>query len=131
MAWPPTPTGGAAFIKRPSTSTVVFGTDGLMASLITKSARFTQRSEEIDLENGTGFEVVVYLLVKGESVDFTCVDDSGVSTPEVGDVVTLYTPFTPAGLQFLVIEPSHNAQSKQPGEVAFTAKSYTLVNLSI
>lgn len=132
-AWPPAVPAGlaASFLKEPTTATITWGTDGLYSSYIVKSARFTQRAEEIDIENGSGFEAVVFLILKGEQVEFTVIDDTSVSItpPQVGDVVAFTTPFT-ASLNLWVTANEVTGARKEPGERVFTAKSFKAITLA-
>ena len=134
MAYPPVPTPSAGFIhKGTQPATLVWGTDstnvGTSANYIVKSARFQERVEEIDIENGTGFEATVILLLKGENVEFTVVDDRALTPPLSGGVVTLSTPYNTASpysnLSFLVVDSSVNLARKVEGERIITAKSFT------
>lgn len=134
--WPPTPSGGSAFVQQgQQPTTLVWGTEGIDTGLgsggtyIVKSARYTERVEEIDIENGTGFEATVILLLKGENVEFTVVDDLAITPPTSGTVVTLDTPYA-TQLEFLVVETNVNAARKTEGERTITAKSFAAINLS-
>ncbi len=117
-------------------TTLVWGTTGLGTGLgsggtyIVKSARFTDRMEKFDIENGTGFEAAVLQLRKGTNVEFTCVDDDNITPPTPGTVVTLtYTPYG-ATVKFLVTERGFNYGRKQDGEVTVSAMSYEAITLT-
>lgn len=134
MAWPPVPTPGAAFVQNGNQpSTLVWGTSGIYSTYIVKSARYSERVEEIDIENGTGFEATVILLLKGQNVEFTVVDDLSIVPPVAGDVVNFQTPYFPgiSGINVLVTETSVGNARKAEGERIITGKSYTAIDLSL
>ncbi len=144
MPWPPTPTA-AYYIQKNGTgapTTLVWGTDGVYASVIVKSMRSSQMAEEIKIENGTGLTAVEILLVDGVEIEVTVVDDNSITFPLVGGTVTLFSGVTNAGLLVgpgsfsnnskvsMVMQVVNNNTSnarKQEGERTLTCKKYSLI----
>ena len=50
-------------------TSIVWGTEGIYSGYIVVSANESQRIEEIDIEQGAGFEAIVILLNKGLDVE--------------------------------------------------------------
>ena len=107
-------------------TTLVWGTDGAYSGYIVTSANESQRIEEIDIENGTGFEAIVILLNKGLDVDIEVVDDTSVTPPVFGSIVTLSTPF--GSIPMLRIESKASQSRKREGLRTFTFKSYNAIS---
>ena len=136
MPYPPVPSPAQYFIAEGSLpTTLVWGTQDAEAGLIgagtyiVKSARFTLRVEEIDIEQGSGFEATVILLIKGQDVEFTVVDDAAVTPPSPGDVVTLTNSPYSSTVAFLVINSAVNMARKAEGERVISAKSFNAITL--
>ncbi len=123
-------------------STIVWGTEGEgpqtggaggfiypsgYAGYIVVSASESRRIEEIDIEQGSGFEAVVILLNKGLDVELEVIDDTSVTVPSAGAVVTLSTPFGSANM--LLVGDKTNQARKREGMRTFSFKSYTAINL--
>ena len=107
-------------------STLVWGTDGAYFSYTVTSASQSERIEEIDIENGTGFETIVILLRKGLDVEIEVIDDTSITPPGFGSVVTLSTPF--GSTNMLRIESKANQARKREGMRTFTFKSFNAIN---
>lgn len=107
-------------------STLVWGTDGAYSSYIVTSANESERIEEIDIENGTGFEAIVILLRKGLDVDIEVIDDTAITPPSFGSVVSLSTPF--GTVNMLRIESKSNRARKREGMRTFTFKSFNAIS---
>lgn len=130
------PTG--AYYKRygSGVSQLSWGTQGTMGAsngtyggYIVKSARYTERVEKIDIENATGFEAFVIMLLKGENVEFTVVDNASVTPPNSGAVVALDTTYGTAR-NLLVEETTVSLAQKQAGERSIVAKSYNACDVT-
>lgn len=106
-------------------STLVWGTDGAYSSYIVTSINESERIEEIDIENGTGFEAIVILLRKGLDVEIEVIDDTAVTPPAFGAIVSLSTPF--GTVNMLRIESKSNRARKREGMRTFTFKSYNAI----
>lgn len=106
-------------------TTIVWGTDGIIGGYIVTTARETPRVEEIDIEQGDGFEAIVILLVKGIDVEIEVIDDTAVAAPSVGQVVTLSTPF--GSIPMLTINNGANQARKREGMRTLTFKSYVAI----
>ena len=125
MAYPPVPNPSVDF-SIDGLTTIVWGTDGIYPSYIVTSISESQRIEEIDIENGTGFEAVVILLNKGLDVDIEVIDDTSVTPPVVGAIVTLSTPFGSAPM--LLVGERTNQARKREGMRTFTFKTYNAIS---
>ena len=106
-------------------TTLVWGTDGAYGSYIVTSASESERIEEIDIENGTGFEAIVILLRKGLDVEIEVIDDTAITPPAFGTVVSLSTPF--GTVNMLRIESKSNRARKREGMRTFTFKSFNAI----
>ena len=106
-------------------TTIVWGTSGIFSSYIVISARETQRVEEIDIEQGDGFEAIVILLLKGNDVELEVIDDTAVNPPNIGNVVTLSTPY--GSIPMLMVGNSANQGRKVEGHRTFQFKSFNAI----
>ncbi len=106
-------------------TTIVWGTEGLLTGYIVTSANESERVEEIDIEQGAGFEAIVILLRKGIDVELEVIDDTNVTPPTFGSVVTLSTPF--GSINALMISNKANQARKREGMRTFTLKTYNAI----
>ena len=116
----------AYFTDAGSPTTIVWGTDGIYSSYIVTSASESRRIEEIDIENGTGFEAVIVLLNKGLDVDITVIDDNAVTPPSIGATVTISSAF--GSIPMLFLGEKANQARKREGERTFTFKSFNAIS---
>ncbi len=130
MPWPPTaPSTG--FVSK-GVTTIVWGTDGVVPpafTYIVKSVRNSQRVEEAKVENGTGLTATEILLIDGQDYEITVVDDTTISPPVAGQVITLVVPIfgtTSNNFQFEVINNSYNMARKQDAERVLLCRSFVL-----
>ena len=116
-------------------STVIWGTDGqgtiggfsysAYGSYIVTSASDSKRVEEIDIEQGTGFEAIVVLLNKGEDVELEVIDDTAVIAPNIGTICTYSTRYGSANMLF-VGDKSTTAR-KREGMRTLTFKTFNAI----
>lgn len=130
MSWPPSlPVDNGGF-KAEGFTTIVWGTEGFqqgaLASYIVVSARPAQRVEGPTIENGTGLTATKILLIDGVDQEITVVDDTSISPPAVGSVLSLISPFGSNTGNYLVVNNSYAAARKQPGERTILVQNYTL-----
>ena len=118
--------GGSPYMSVNGITTVIWGTDGIYTGYIVTSASESARVEEIDIEQGTGFEAIVILLNKGYDIDLEVIDDTNVTPPAIGAVVTLSTPY--GGTNMLLIGEKANQARKREGMRTFTFKSYNAIS---
>lgn len=107
-------------------TTIVWGTDGIYSSYIVTSANEAQRTEEIDIEQGDGFEAIVIILVKGVDLEIEVVDDTAVNPPAVGQVVTFSTPF--GSIPMLTVQSRANQARKREGMRTLNFKSFNAIS---
>lgn len=137
MAWPPASnlaTGLGYLGSLPVT--LAWGTDGLYTedgvSVIVLSIRPAQMVEEIPIENGSGVVSTQVLIVQGQQVEITVLDDRSVTAwPKAGQVITVLSPL-PSGAaatstNYEVVDNSYQGSRKAPGERTILAKVYTLI----
>ena len=125
-AYPPVPTPSAYFSQQGSPSAIIWGTDGLWSSYIVVSASESLRVEEIDIEQGTGFEAVVILLNKGVDVEFEVIDDNDQTPPAIGSIVTFSTPY--GSIPMLAVQGKSNQARKREGMKTLSFKSYSAIS---
>ena len=106
-------------------STIVWGTEGLYAGYIVVSASESQRIEEINIEQGAGFEAIVILLNKGLDVEMEVIDDTNVSAPSSGAIVIFSTPY--GSTPMLLVANKANQARKREGMRTFTFKSFNAI----
>lgn len=107
-------------------TTVVWGTDGIYSGYIVVSANESSRIEEINIEQGTGFEAIVVLLNKGLDVEIEVIDDTAVTPPNVTTIVTLVTPF--GTIPMAMVASKANQARKREGQRTFTFKSFNAIS---
>jgi len=110
-------------------STIVWGTEGMYGSgtsgYIVVSANESQRIEEINIEQGAGFEAIVILLNKGIDVEMEVIDDTNIIAPTSGTIVTFSTPYGNAPM--LLVANKANQARKREGMRTFTFKSFNAI----
>ncbi len=107
-------------------TTIVWGTEGIYAGYIVTSANESERVEEIDIEQGSGFEAIVILLIKGVDLEVTVIDDTAVSAPAIGTVVTFSTPF--GSINMLMVGSKADQARKREGMRTFNFKSFNAIS---
>lgn len=112
------------FVVNPLT-TIVWGTEGIYSGYIVVSATESNRIEEIDIEQGTGFEAIVILLNKGVDVELSVIDDPAVTPPDITTIVTLSTPY--GSIPMLMVGNKSDQARKREGMKTFTFKSFTAI----
>ena len=105
---------------------IVWGTEGAFGSYIVTSANESQRIEEIDIEQGAGFEAIVILLNKGIDVEIEVIDDTSITPPTIAsNPVALVTPY--GSVNALLVGNKANQARKREGMRTFTLKSFTAI----
>jgi hypothetical protein len=106
---------------------IVWGTEGIFGSYIVVSANESQRIEEIDIENGAGFEAIVILLNKGLDVDITVIDDTSIAPPVIANnPFVLVTPY--GTVPMLLVGNKADQARKREGQRVFTFKSFNSIS---
>ena len=106
---------------------IVWGTEGFFGgAYIVTTADESQRIEEIDIEQGAGFEAIVIALNKGIDVEITVVDDTSIAPPTILSVVTLVTPFGTVNMAMFGNKASQ--ARKREGMRTFTFKSFNAIS---
>lgn len=106
-------------------TTIVWGTEGIYASYIVTTANESERVEEIDIEQGSGFEAIVILLIKGVDLEITVIDDTAVTPPVIGAIVTFSTPF--GSVNMLMVGSKADQARKREGMRVLTFKSFNAI----
>ena len=107
-------------------TTIVWGTEGIYTGYIVTSANSSSRIEEIDIEQGAGFEAIVILLNKGYDVEIEVIDDTAVTPPNITSIVTLVTPF--GTIPMLMVSSKAAQARKKEGMRTFTFKSFNAIS---
>lgn len=106
---------------------IVWGTESILGSYIVTSANESQRIEEIDIEQGAGFEAIVILLNKGLDVDIEVIDDTSLTPPSIANnPFTLVTPYGTTPM--LLVGNKANQARKREGMRTFTFKSFNAIS---
>lgn len=107
-------------------TSIVWGTEGIYSGYIVVSANESQRIEEIDIEQGAGFEAIVILLNKGLDVELEVIDDTAVTPPTIASApFTLVTPY--GTVPMLLVANKANQARKREGQRTFTFKSFSAI----
>lgn len=107
-------------------SSIVWGTEGIFNSYIVTSANESQRIEEIDIEQGAGFEAIVILLNKGIDVEITVIDDTSITPPVIANnPFVLVTPY--GTIPMLLVGNKADQARKREGMRTFTFKSFNAI----
>jgi hypothetical protein len=106
---------------------IVWGTEGIFGTgYIVVSANEEQRIEEIDIEQGAGFEAIVILLNKGLNVDITVIDDTSLTPPNINNnPFILVTPY--GTVPMLLVGNKADQARKREGQRSFTFKSFNAI----
>ena len=108
---------------------IVWGTEGIFGdAYIVTSANESQRIEEIDIEQGAGFEAIVILLNKGIDVEIEVIDDTSIVPPPViaNNPFTLVTPY--GTIPMLMVGNKASQARKREGMRTFTFKSFNAIS---
>ena len=102
---------------------IVWGTDSILGSYIVTTASESQRIEEINIAQGSGFTAILILLLDGITVDIEVVDDTSIiPIPGFGSTVTLATPW--GAIPMVLVKNDANQARKREGMRTFTFKSF-------
>ena len=112
-------------------TTLTWGTegDGIVnySSYIVMSYSEEDRIEEIDIEQGSGFEAIVILLNKGKNVKVQVVDDTAIAPPSLANnPLTISSPFSP-NFGVLLVGRTGDAARKREGIREYTLKSFNAI----
>lgn len=107
-------------------TSIVWGTEGIYTGYIVVSASEKSRIEEIDIEQGAGFEAIVILLNKGLDVDIEVIDDMLTTPPLVTNIVTLVTPF--GTIPMALVGSDADQARKREGHRMFKFKSFSAIS---
>ncbi len=106
---------------------IVWGTEGIFGgSYIVTSANESQRIEEIDIEQGAGFEAIVILLNKGVDVEITVIDDTSITPPAIqNNPFVLVTPY--GTIPMLLVGNKADQARKREGMRTFNFRSFNAI----
>ena len=105
---------------------IVWGTEGIFSSYIVVSANESQRIEEINIEQGAGFEAIVILLNKGLDVEIEVIDDTSVNPPTIAsNPFSLVTPY--GTVNMLLVGNKASQARKREGMRTYTFKSFNAI----
>lgn len=107
-------------------SGVATGT-AMAGAILKKVTHATRGGEPTLIEDGNGFTATVVLLHDGDSLSFTCVDDTAITWPVKGDVVQYKVPGWATAKGFLIVDNNGDLERKREGERVIKAEYY--VNL--
>lgn len=117
MSWPPSPS--AAFLT--TSTTVQWGTDGILAGYIVKSMRFMDTNEVIYIENGTGLRAIRIQLWHGREVEITVVADSTFTHPAPETALQVIDALSGSLMTFHTTANAFNGSRKVEGERVISA----------
>lgn len=123
MAWPPAVS--TSFLS--TSTTVQWGTDGILTGFIVKSIRSTDTQEVIYIENGTGLRAIRIQLWQGREVEITVVADDNFTHPSPETSLTVIDPLSGTSMTFKTTANAFNATRKQEGERIISAVFDTLI----
>ena len=107
-------------------TSIVWGTEGIYTGYIVTTANESLRIEEIDIDQGAGFEAIVILLQKGADVEITVIDDTAITPPTIANnPITLVTPF--GTIPMLLVASKADQARKREGQRVFTFKSFNAI----
>lgn len=95
---------------------------------IVVSANQSERVEEIDIEQGAGFEAIVILLKRGYDVEIQVIDDLTVVAPVIGSIVTFSSRF--GSINMLYVGDKTDQARKREGMRTLNLKSFNAIALS-
>ncbi len=121
--WPPAPS--TSFLT--TSTTVEWGTTGILGNYIVKSIRSTDTQEVIYIENGTGLRAIRIQLWQGREVEITVVADSTFTHPSPETALTVIDPLSGTSLTFRTVSNAYNASRKVEGERVISAVYDTLI----
>jgi len=123
MSWPPAVS--TSFLS--TSTTVQWGTDGILTGFIVKSIRSTDTQEVIYIENGTGLRAIRIQLWQGREVEITVVADDNFTHPSPETSLTVIDPLSGTSMTFKTTANAFNATRKQEGERIISAVFDTLI----
>jgi hypothetical protein len=134
MAWPVT-NAHIVRLQNGITTTIAWGTEGMNTyTYIVKSLRAQRLVEEIKIEQGSGLTAIDVLLIDGDQVEVTVIDDTTIKPPDVGSAVFFTNPLNASTASppwslglfqgFWVIDNSYNAARKTEGERVLLCKYF-------
>ena len=117
---------------RPSSSvvrTIRWGTSpdavlqtGLNTAIIKSVAVKRLGGPPIPVEDNNGFTAILAILVDGDEISVTVVDDTAITWPARGDTVSLQVPGEVSAKDFTLIDDGISLQRKREGERTLTCQ---------
>ena len=102
---------------------VVTGT-ALAGAILKKVAHATRGGDPTLIEDNNGFTAAVVLLHDGDTLTFTCVDDTAITWPAKGDIAQYKVPGWVAAKGFLIVDNNADLERKREGERVIKAEYY-------
>ena len=119
---------GITTIRWGTLSTGVATGTAMAGAILKKVTHTTRGGEPTLIEDGNGFTVTAVLLHDGDSLSFTCVDDTAITWPNKGDVVSYKVPGWSATRGFLVVDNNGDLERKREGERVIKAEYYVMID---
>lgn len=107
-------------------SYIVWGTEGIFGSYIVTNADESQRIDETNIMQGSGFTAILILLMDGLDVNITVIDDTSINPPTIaGNPYLLVTPY--GTVPMALTANKADQERKREGHRSFTFKSFTAI----
>ncbi len=100
------------------------GSTGVAAAIVKKVAHATRGGEPTLIEDNNGFTAAVVILHDGDTLTFTCVDDTAITWPQKGDIAQYQVPGWSAAKNFLIVDNNASLERKKEGERTIKAEFY-------
>ena len=100
----------------------------IAGAILTKVTHATRGGEPTLIEDGEGYTAAVVLIHDGDTLSFTCVDDTAITWPAKGDVAQYKVPGWAVAKGFLVVDNNADLERKREGERVIKAEYYVALD---
>lgn len=97
---------------------------GVGAALLKKVVHATRGGEPTLIEDDQGYTAAVIGLHDGDTLTFTCVDDTAITWPQKFDVAQYKVPGWVAAKGFLIVDNNADLERRRDGERIIKAEYY-------
>jgi hypothetical protein len=111
-------------------TTLVWGTSGvaadgkISASIIKRIEHQRLGGPPTKIMDNEGYTDTIVFLKDGDMLTFTCIDQTDIAWPDIGDIVSCKAPGWAAAKSFVVEDAPANRERKREGEKTIVAGYY-------
>ena len=120
----------ASFVGANGGIPISWGTLGVFNTAIVVDVSYEMKTNNVEIQNGSGLTVQQVLIYDADEVMMTVVDDRSVSWPTIGGIITMYNPIpngsTWTSQTYQVLSSDYKAERSKDGHRVLKCKRYNM-----